>query len=617
MNKVRAFVLKRPRFGHAFSDEVAKISSKSSYHVHDIEEATYWERSEEASVSSWRRVTLLAIFLIAFFGLFLRLFHLQVSQGSDWRALADSNRIKVKVIHAPRGVIYDRNGKILAQNEPGFRLIESSPSGQPHSRLVSRDEALKMEVDNDPKFKDLEIDSLRSYPLGDVAAHVLGYMGEITSDELKDPNYLNYKPGDQVGRGGIEQSYEKTLKGKDGGEIFEVDSSGNPVRTLNRIDPIPGQNLYLTIDSDLQKVAYKLLSDQVKKVGSCCGALVVSDPKSGQILALVSYPSFNPTDLSSALTDPNSPLLNRVIGGTYPPGSTFKIASSLAGLSSGKINPKDQIEDTGVTSLGPYTFANWYFTEYGKKEGEVDLLKAIQRSNDTYFYHLGEVVGEQTLGDTAKRLGLGKALGIDLPGEVDGLIPDGNWKQRTQGQPWYPGDTLHMAIGQGYVLTTPLQIQNLISTVAADGKQYPPHLAYKITSPTGRLVKQFKFDNYSNSPFKQSDINLVKQGLEEVPKNGGTAWPFFTFTLPTAGKTGTAEYGDPKNRTHAWYTSYAPSSDPKIAVTVLVEGGGEGSNVSAPVVKDIYRWYFSKDKNHLDSFESVPVATDSAKILGE
>jgi penicillin-binding protein 2 len=609
--------MKRHRFGHAFGSEVAKISSKSSYRVHDVEEATYWERSGEAALSNWRRIALLAVVIIAFFGLFLRLFHLQVSEGKNWRVLADSNRIQVRVIHAPRGVIYDMNGKILSQNEPGFRLVDSSPSAQIHSRLVSRDEALKMEVNNDPRFQELEIDSLRSYPMGEVASHILGYMGEITSDELKDPKFSNYKLGDQIGRGGVEESYEKTLKGKDGGEVIEVDSAGNKIRTLNRIDPIPGQNLYLTVDADLQKVVYKALSDQVKKVGACCGAVVATDPKSGQILALASYPSFDPADLNKALLDQNSPLLNRVIGGTYPPGSTFKIASSLAGLSSNKINPKDTVEDTGIISLGAFTFANWYYTEYGRKEGMVDMLKAIQRSNDIYYYHLGEVVGEKILSDTSKKLGLGEILGIDIPGEVKGLIPDNDWKEANVGESWFPGDTLHMSIGQGFVLTTPLQVHNLISVVAADGRRYPPHLAYKITSPTGKLVKQFKFDNYSASPFKQTDINLIKQGLELVPKNGGTAWPFFTFTVPTAGKTGTAEFGDPKDKTHAWYTSYAPSQDPKIAVTAMVEAGGEGSSTAAPIVKEIYRWYFSKDKNKLDNFESVPVSTESAKILGE
>lgn len=617
--------MRKKRFGHAFSDEVAKVSSKSTGRTHNVEEASFRESliedisSERAVLSPWRRIALLSTFLLIFFGLFLRLFHLQITQGSDWRALADSNRIKVKVIHAPRGVIYDRNGKVLAQNDPAFRLIESSASGQVTSELISRDEALKMEVDNDPRYQNLEIDSIRDYPLDEITAPILGYMGEINQAELNSPNFSNYKLGDQVGRGGVEETYESTLKGQDGGEVIEVDSQGNAISTLYRIDPIPGQNLYLTIDSDLQRWVYQQLVSGVQKVGSCCGAAIVSDPKSGQILAMASYPSYDPKNIAAALSDPNSPFLNRAISGTYPPGSTFKIASALAGLSSGKINPDDIVNDNGITYLGPYTFTNWYYTQYGKVEGPVNLIKAIQRSNDTYFYHLGETVGEQILGDTAKKLGLGKALGIDLPGEANGLIPDDAWKEKNTGQPWYPGDTLHMAIGQGYVLATPLQINNLVSVVAADGKQYPPHLALKVTSPTGKLVKQFDFSNYSTSPFKQSDIALVRQGLDEVPKSGGTAWPFFTFTIPTAGKTGTAQYGDPKDRTHAWYTSYAPADNPQIAVTVLIESAGEGSNDAAPVAKAIYQWYFSKDKNHLTNFDTlpIPIATASAKTLGE
>ena len=410
------------------------------------------------------------------------------------------------------------------------------------------------------------------------------------------------------------QSYEKTLRGIDGGEIIEVDSTGKKLRTLRKTDPIPGQNLYLSIDADLQNLAHKLLEETIQKTKSCCGAIVAQDPISGQILALASYPSFNPKNITDALSAPNSPLLNRAIAGTYPPGSTFKIASSLAGLDSGKIDADTQFEDTGVMNLGPFTFANWYFTQYGRKEGSVNLVKALKRSNDIFFYRLGELTGEKVLSDSAKKSGLGKVLGIDIPGEVNGLIPDDNWKQENIGEVWYPGDTLHMAIGQGFVLTTPLQINNLVSLIAADGRQYPPHLGLKITGPEGNLIKEFKYE-FSTPSFKESDIALVKQGLSEVPKDGGTAWPFFSFPISSAGKTGTAEYGDLK-KTHAWYTGYAPANDPKIAVTVLIEGGGEGSTVASPIVKEMFRWFLSEDKSNLIKDLGV-VATDSARTLGE
>lgn len=630
---------KKFRFGKAFPDKLKKVAFKYG-HFHGHKESNDWQdqfipgvkdgNRVTSPVSEWRRFSFLIILICFFSLLFFKLFHLQIAQGRINRDLADSNRIQVKVIHAPRGVIYDRNGKILAQNEPGFRLIEKAKD-LPRARLITRDEFLKMEISGSPDLKNLELDSIRTYPMGEKTAHILGYVGEISPEELKEQSDKNYgenqngflarssayKLGDKLGRMGIEQYYEKILRGIDGGEIIEVDAQGNKVRTLSETKPVAGQNLILSIDASLQEIAYKQLSDATKKTGSCCGALVTQEPKSGQILAMVSLPSFDPSDILNSLTAPNSPILNRAISGTYPPGSTFKISSALAGLSSGKITEKTEFEDTGVINLGPFTFANWYFTEYGRKEaGGVNIVRALQRSNDIFFYRLGQAAGEQSLSDAAKKLGLGKKLGIDIPGEETGLIPDNDWKVKNTGEIWYPGDTLHMAIGQGYVLVTPLQISNLISTVASDGKEFPPHFALKITNDSNQTVKEYKYDPLTTKDFKQSDIQLVKKGLSLVPKNGGTAWPFFTFPIETAGKTGTAEFGDPKNRTHAWYTAYAPEEDPIIAITVLVEAAGEGSTVASPIVKELFRWYFSPDKNNLIK-DLGPIATDSARTLGE
>ena len=615
---------KKLKLGKAFPDEFRKVTARSG-HVHRIGDADSWQENlmapvreveETSNISSWRKLVFYSLVLITFAVFGLRLINLQIVEGKNNRELADSNRIQIKVIHAPRGVIYDRNGKILAQNEPGFRLLNPN-NPQAKAEYLSRDQAMQMEIKMDPNYQNLELDSIRSYPFSEKTTHILGYVSEITADELKDSKYQGYKIGDKIGRGGIEETYEKVLKGVDGGEVIEVDAQGRKLRTITQSPPIPGQNIYLTIDMDLQNLAYLNLESQVKKVGSCCGAVVAENPQNGEVLALVSYPSYDPKNLADAVTAANSPLLNRAIGGTYPPGSTFKIASSLAGLSSGKITVSTSFEDTGVMQLGPYSFANWYFSEYGRKEaGPVNVIKALQRSNDIYFYQLGQVIGEEQLGQTAKKLGMGQTLGIDIPGEAKGLIPDDAWKQENYDQVWYPGDTLHMSIGQGFVLATPLQISNLISQVAADGNQYPPHLALKITDPQGNAIKNFKFDPINHNDFKQSDINLVKQGLELVPKFGGTAWPFFTFPVSTAGKTGTAEFGDPKNKTHAWYTAYAPLNNPTLSVTALVEAGGEGSTVASPIVKEMYRWYFSPDKSHLIK-DTNDVATSSARTLGE
>lgn len=614
-------IRKKRNLGPGFSEEVTKVNAKVG-HFKD-QETSGWtdfllpnfnpKDDQLTQKSTWRIIFFLIICLVSFFVMFLRLFHLQITEGSTNRSLADGNRIQVKIIHAPRGVIFDRNGKILAANSPAFRL--NDPTSKTHkARLITREEALGWEVNNDPRFLNLEVDNVRNYPMGEKFAHLIGYMGEISEEALKDKDFYNYHPGDQVGKTGVEAEYEKILKGVDGGEIIEVDSKGRKIRTLRLQSPKAGQNIYLSIDASLQEKLYDLLTESLTKSGSCCGSAVASEPSTGKILALVSLPSFDPNlfsknDNDSAINEifsnPNSPILNRVIGGTYPPGSTFKIVTSLAALSSGKITKDTTIEDTGVMYLGPYQFSNWYFNQYGKVEGSVNLLKALQRSNDTYFYKISQIIGPEYLALWARKVYLGSKLGINLPGEETGLVPDDAWKQKNYNTPWYPGDTLHMAIGQGFVLTTPLQILAVTSMIASDGILYQP-----------KLLLNEKPKVLASNLLPGPQVEIIKDGLKLVPKQGGTAWPFFTFPIETAGKTGTAEYGDPKNRTHAWYTSYAPANDPKIALTVLVEGGGEGSNVAAPVAKEAYRFYFSPDKNKLiqDIYVS---ATESAKSLGE
>lgn len=568
-------------------------------------------QAKQFGKTPWRLTSLYVVVLILFFIIFVRLFHLQIVEGKSNRNLADTNRIQIKIIHAPRGVIFDRDGKVLAANSPAFRLYDPDSK---KAKLISREETLELEVKNDPKAQNLEVDNVRSYPLGEKTAHVVGYVGEISQDQLKDTLYKNYRQGDRVGQSGIEAQYEKILKGTDGGEIIEVDSLGKKLRTLRTDPPIPGQNIYLTIDSDLQDKIYQQMIAVLPKVGSCCGAAVAMDPATGQILALLSLPSFNPNVFTAALDESaiseifsrsDSPILNRAIAGTYPPGSTFKIVTSLAGLGSGKITEQTIFEDTGVLYLGTFKFSNWYFNQYGRVEGPVNLVKALQRSNDTYFYQVGRVVGEDVLVDWGKKLKMGERLELDLPGETEGVLPTDSWKRKTFGEGWYPGDTLHMAIGQGFVLTTPLQILGETAFIAEGGTLYKPQLMLKAAPKV--LV----------SNIAQADrIKLIKEGLELVPKQGGTAWPFFTFPIATGGKTGTAEYGDPKGRTHAWYTSYAPANEPKIAMTILVEGGGEGSSVSAPIAKEVYRWYLSPDKNKLIK-DIYTTATDSARTLGE
>ncbi len=566
---------------------------------------------QEDQKDYWRSTILLILTLLIFFSIFLRIFHLQIVKGERSRQLADGNRIQIRFIHAPRGVIYDRNGQILAASSPAFALNDGDIK---KTRLITREEALELEVKKDPRSKNLEIDNVRTYPKGESLAHVVGYVGEISPQDLQNPQFKKYRLGDRIGKTGIESQYESLLKGIDGGEVIEVDSKGEKIRTLRRNAPISGQSIYLTIDSNLQEILYKLISDTLVKVGACCGAGIASDPMSGQILALVSLPSFDPNvfirgqdegEINKILSGSDSPILNRSISGSYPPGSTFKIVTALAALSSGKIRTQTTIQDSGVIYLGTFKFSNWYFNQYGKLEGPVDLVKALQRSNDTYFYHVGQTIGEQAIIDFARRLKLGEKLNIDIPGEEAGLVPDDRWKREKLGEVWYPGNTLHLAIGQGFILTTPLQILGITSYIAAGGELYKPQILLK--SKPHLLVSNL---------LPKENVNTISEGLKKVPQTGGTAWPFFTFPIETAGKTGTAEYGDARDRTHAWYTSYAPANDPKIALTILIEGGGEGSSVAAPIAKEVYRWYFSEDKNNLIKDIYIP-ATESARSLGE
>lgn len=621
-------VKKRTHLGFGFLDEVSKITSqKKSFRQKERE----WEdllipnfdgNLSPKKVSDNLQVTIfISLVLILFFILFLRIFHLQIIEGQKNRDLADGNRIQIKIIHAPRGAIFDRNGQVLAANSPAFRLLDKNPK---KVRVIKREEALELEVKNDPKASDLEVDNVRTYPMNEVLAHVLGYVGEISEEWLKNEEYQGYIIGDRIGQTGIEAYYEKLLRGKDGGEIIEVDSLGRKLRKLREEPAVAGQNIILTIDSDLQQYVYKLLEGTVEKTGSFGAAAVAQDPNSGQILALVSYPSFDPniftryfdeSSISEIFKRSDSPILNRVISGTYPPGSTFKIVTSLAALASGKITPQTIFIDNGVIYIESYSFSNWYFNQYGKTEGALDLVKAIQRSNDIYFYEAAKKIGEKTLIDWARKLNFGKKLNIDLPSEEEGLVPDSEWKKNSFDQVWFPGDTLHMAIGQGFVLASPLQILGVTSFIANGGILYKPQLVSKVEQ-NDRIVSKFNPKILASNLLSKDKIETVKKGLEKVPQEGGTAWPFFTFPIKTAGKTGTAEYGDPKNRTHAWYTAYAPADDPKIAITVLIEGGGEGSSVAAPVVKEAFRYYLSEDKNNLIK-DIYTQATDSGRSLGE
>jgi len=567
----------------------------------------------EGDSHSSRNYFLPIICFIVFAILFGRLFFLQVIQGYYYRYLSNSNRTKTITIHAPRGIIFDRNGVPLVFNTPGIR---ENINGK--VVLLTQDEALKAIADGK---KNLEVDSMRTYPYKDATAHVLGYIGQISKEELADPMYSGYLASDLIGKSGIEQQYEQLLKGTDGKQLFEVDAAGNLVRILGQDDPIAGRNVTLTLDQRLQQAAFTAMQD-VKK-----GAVVISTPK-GEILSLVSKPSFDPNlftmrqdykissssaylTLSDVLSDSeNQPLLNRAIAGVYPPGSTFKLIVASSGLENKVIDENWQITDTGILTVGSFSFSNWYYTGYGGTDGDVNVVKGIKRSNDIFFYKLAEKVGVDKISTTAKEFGLGEPLGIDLLGEASGTVPTQNWKLKNIGEPWYLGDTYHYGIGQGYLLTTPLQVNSWTQAIANSGTLYKPHL---LKDQVSEIIRNDLLDSHSS--------DLIKEGMMEACSPGGVAWPLFNYTIknaklpidgknilgvdPSSGsadmrhvvvacKTGTAEAGGAGAEPHAWITLFAPAYNPQIVVTVLSENSGEGSNVAGPIAKKILDNWFGR-----------------------
>jgi len=593
------------KHGYAFGDHIKTEKIKR-------------RRYDDGSSRALRlRGFLLPIILVVVgLSLVFKLFALQVVQGQKYSQLSDSNRLRTLVIHAPRGVIFDRNGVPLVFNIPGFLQITKDKSGT-KSVALKKEDALAQIAKG---ARNIEVDSLRQYPYKDAMSQILGYIGQISKDEVKSENFLGYQPTDWVGKSGIEQTYEHMLRGTDGRQLLEVDAMNTVTRLLGRNDPLPGQDITLTVDTKLQQAAYDA-SDSMKK-----GAVIVSRPD-GEILALVSKPSFDPnlftldktyksastsayTKISDILTDgENHPLLNRAIGGVYPPGSTFKLVTAVSGLETHVIDDQFGITDTGILKVGDFSYANWFYTEYGKKEqGKVDVVRAIARSNDIFFYKLGEKLSVDKLSKTAKEFGLGNILGIDLAGEAAGLVPTKQWKEKVIGEKWYLGDDFHFGIGQGYLLTTPLQVNSWTQVIANGGTLYQPHLI-KGSSP---VVK-------NKGIVSDKTLELVRKGMIESCSPGGVAFPLFDFKVKNASlkidgkdiqsvasasadyrkisvacKTGTAQHGDDKTLPHAWITLFAPAYHPQVVVTVLVESSGEGSVVAAPIAKKVLESYFGK-----------------------
>lgn len=469
------------------------------------------------------------------------------------------------------------------------------------------------------------IEPVRRYFAGPLLGHILGYLGRIPAERTKE--YIgrdDYEVFDRVGLAGIEASYEDELRGTKGRKLIEVDVLGREVRTIgDPLPPVAGHNLILSIDIDLQEAVEAALKKGMARVKSKSGVAIAMDPQTGRILAMVSLPAYDnnlfsggisSTDWAS-LNTPEQPMFNRAIGGLYPTGSTFKIITASAGLQEGVINRNTTLVDTGVmyvaSEYDPSVRAAFYGW-YRPGLGPVNVVTALERSSDIFFYQVGggfpetgfQGLGQKRLAEYARLFGFGAPTGIDLPGEAEGLVPDDKWKRHTVGEVWYLGDTYNMSIGQGYFLATPLQLLNATAAVANGGTLYRPQLVERIEDGQGKVVHEFTPKVIRQLPIAPEHLSLVRQGMRAaVAGAAGTArFAGLPAEVEVAGKTGTAEFAGPKTKdghqpTHAWFTAFAPYQNPEIALIVFVDGHGvgeviEGSAVAAPIAAEILRAYF-------------------------
>lgn len=588
-----------------------------------------------------RRFLALSLAAIGIFLLLvIRLWYLQVIHGERYVALSKRNRIRYIPIAAPRGPIYDGRGNLLVDNRPSFcvsvlrqevenrdllltrlsallgvakkELLERWREGKhtpvyrpiPLAEDVSRDTMDKIQEDSDglPGVF-IQVRPLRAYPDGDLAAHLLGYLGEITEQEFQSADYDGYHPGDYVGRTGLEKNLESYLRGQEGERAIEVDVTGKELRILKTRDPVPGDKVFLTVRQDLEKAAAKAFGDEA-------GAAVALDVHTGRVLTMVSEPSFDPAHFAGGISakewlrllkNPRHPLQNKAIRGMYPPGSTFKIVTALAALKAGVITPSTTVDDQGTLMVGNHEFHGW------KKGGlgVVNLKKALEESDDIYFYQAGLDMGIDPLAAMARGFGLGEPLGFRLNGEKGGLIPTRQWKKERFGTGWYDGETAIAAIGQGYDLVTPLQLATMMAAVANGGTVFQPHVVEKIEDFQGNVVMRSAPEVLNKVDLPPADLLAVRRGLEAAvndPRGTGRA-----CRLPgirVAGKTGTAQVvkrNQDENRTkelpyrfrdHALFVAYAPADHPQVAVAVVVEHGRHGGSVAAPIARAILAQYF-------------------------
>jgi len=581
------------------------------------------------------------VVLIFFVGLMFRLWYLQVVNGWKYRAKSENNRIHLQDIPPLRGMIFDRNGRLLVDNRAGYDLCVipedvQDPAGlltrlntlvgidieQARDKLrkglrglpfksvtikrgISRDELAAIETHrfNLPGIT-IRVRPQRHYVHDHLAVHVLGYLGEITEQQLKSGKYVNNRGGDLIGKAGMERQWQRILNGIPGGEQVEVDAAGRKLNVISRKQAIPGSDVYLTIDSHLQEVAEKALDGKA-------GAIVAMDPNNGEILAMASSPWFDPNLFARGIDrqtwekmvkGAKHPLQNRAVSGQYPPGSVFKIVVALGALQEGVLDPEEKLFCGGSYKLGKSTYRCW--KKWG--HGWIKLHEGLAQSCDVYFYQVGKNLGIDKIALYARRMGLGARTGLDLPNEKPGLVPTRQWKLKRWRVPWQQGETLSTAIGQSFVLVTPVQMATLISSVFNGGKIFKPQLTKRIHIPGGEDIHEFRPVERWELGIDHAYLEMVKRALVGVVNEPhGTAHKARLEQVVVAGKTGTAQVVSmPKgNRTgkdedipeafrdHAWFVAIAPASDPKIAVAVVVEHGGHGGSAAAPLARDVISAY--------------------------
>ena len=581
--------------------------------------------------------TLLVVCLVLFAVLLGRMVYLQLWRGDYYAKQSDGNRLRQSRILAPRGIIYDSEGKELVNNLPGYAVVLQKQSSYKPETLQRLSNLLQMPVEEiNAKIKAsknfyepimlknnldqqmvtkieeqrrympevmLSVQPIRNYPYHELAVHALGYVGEVSAYEIEQGLFKNITQGSLVGKAGLEKTYDKYLRGEDGAFMEEVDVAGNVVKHYDSVQPVPGKNLKLTLDYQLQKELEEFTDKHLAYLrnsgiapGARAAAVIAIDPRNGAVRAMVSRPGYDPNwfvhgisskNWNSINNDPNFPMNNKVITGEYPPGSTFKIVTGRAAFELKKVGLDEPIFDGGFHPMVP-TMGN----AGGEVLGWLTFIKALAMSDNVYFYELGYRVGIDNIEKYAHIFGFGERTGIDLEGESKGLVASKKVKREIWDEDWRLGDTFNAAIGQGFNLTTPIQLSVMLSIVANGGTKYQPYLVDSITNSDGSLFEKPKRAEGKHIDVSQQTIDYIRMGMSATTQEGGTASYFAGLPKPIAGKTGTAE--NSHGRDHGLFVAYGPVDDPELVVVCIVEQGGFGSVAAGPIVYKAFEEFFQE-----------------------